>query len=360
MNIHLRAVLAVLTLLAGAALPAWSSGPAGGLPASAQASGVQSRGLDIYFVDVEGGQSTLIVTPSRESLLIDAGYADFDGRDAERILRVAKLAGIDHIDFLLVTHYHSDHVGGVPQLAARIPIRVFLDHGRDTQTSQADRELYSAYLETAQKGAHRVVKPGDTIPLEGVQVVVVAGAGEHLQKALAGAGQANPYCAETKPMAADPTENSQSLGLVLTYGKFRFVDLGDLTWNKELALMCPANPLGTADVLVASHHAGANANSKALVWALRPRVTIINNAPKKGGSPEAWKRIHDAPGRERIWQLHDSVEGGKQYNAGPDYVANGEEKPDQGNYLKLTATPDSGFTMTNSRNGFKVTYPPRN
>ncbi|HET7100602.1 MAG TPA: MBL fold metallo-hydrolase, partial [Terriglobia bacterium] len=335
--------------------PAYAAGPA----ATAQKQNAGAASLKIYFVDVEGGQATLIVTPRGQSLLVDAGWPGFNGRDAERIVRAAKLAGIHRINYLFITHFHADHVGGVPQLAERIPIDHFLDHGADVQKGPGDQKLYSAYLKVAQKGKRRVVKPGDVIPLEGVMVVVVAAAGKHLEQPLAGAGQMNPYCSETKPMPVDPTENAQSAGFVLTYGKFRFVDLGDLTWNKEIALMCPQNRLGRVDVFLASHHSNANSNSRALVWALEPRVTIIGNAPKKGGKPEAWKRIEEAPGRERIWELHYSVEGGKENNAAPDYIANAQDSPDQGHGLELSARPDGGFTVTNSRNGFKEEYPPQ-
>ncbi len=348
-----------LTLFVLAAWPGLQPAYATGPVAAAQKRNAQPASLKIYFVDVEGGQATLIVTPRGQSLLVDTGWPDFGARDADRIVQAAKRAGIHRINYLFVTHFHADHVGGVPQLAARIPIDHFLDHGADVQKGPADQELYSAYLKVAQKGKRRVIKPGDVIPLEGVKVVVVAAAGQHLEQPLAGAGQMNPYCSETKPIPVDPTENAESSGFVLTYGKFRFVDLGDLTWNKEIALMCPRNRLGRADVFLASHHSNANSNSKALVWALEPRVTIIDNAPQKGGTPEAWKRIEEAPGRERIWEIHYSVAGGKEANAAPDYIANAKDSPDQGHYLEVSARPDGGFTVVNSRNGFKVDYPPQ-
>jgi len=355
-----KSIFTFLTLFALAAWPGpWPASAAGPAAAAAQRQNAGPANLKIFFIDVEGGQSTLIVTPSGQSLLVDAGWPDFSARDAERIVQAAKRAGIHRINLLLVTHFHADHVGGVPQLAARIPIDHFLDHGTDVQDGPADQKFYSAYLKVAQKGKRRVIKPGDVIPLKGVRVVVVAAAGRHLRKPLAGAGQANPYCSETKPIPVDRTENPQSAGFVLTYGKFRFVDLGDLTWNKEIALMCPRNRLGRADVFLASHHGNSNSNSRALVWAIEPRVTIIDNAPQKGGTPEAWKRIEEAPGRERIWEIHYSVAGGKEANAAPDYIANSENQPDQGHYLELSARPDGGFTVTNSRNGFNVDYPPR-
>jgi competence protein ComEC len=348
--------IALCALVAWPALqPAYAASPAAG----AQEQAASSASLKIYVIDVEGGQSTLIVTPEHQSLLVDAGWAGFNGRDADRILQAAKLAGIERINYLLITHYHADHVGGVPQLAERIPIDNFLDHGPDVEKDADSRTLYAAYLNTTQKGKHRVVKPGDTIPLRGVKVVVVAAAGKHLRKPLQGAGQTNPYCSETKPMEPDPSENAQSSGIVLAYGKFRFVDLGDLTWNKEIALMCPVNRLGRVDLFLASHHGESISNSKALVWALEPRVTIIDNGAKKGGTPEAWKRIDEAPGRGRVWELHYSEAGGKAANPGAHYLANGDNQPDQGHYLEVSARPDGGFTVINSGNGFKADYPPR-
>ncbi len=349
------------TFIALFALAAWPGlGPAyAASPAASAQAAANPANLKIYVIDVEGGQSTLIVTPAHQSLLVDAGWAGFNGRDADRILQAAKLAGIERINYLLVTHYHVDHVGGVPQLAARIPIDNFLDHGPNVEKNADGRKLYAAYLKATEIGQHRVVKPGDTIPLRGVKVVVVAAAGSHLEQPLVGAGQANPYCSEIRPMEIDPSENAQSSGIVLTYGKFRFVDLGDLTWNKEIALMCPVNRLGRVDLFLASHHGDSSSNSKALVWALEPRVTIIDNGATKGGTAEAWKRIDEAPGRGRIWQLHYSEAGGKTANAAPDYMANADDQPDQGYYLEVSARPDGGFTVANSRTGFKVGYPPR-
>ena len=350
-----RISLGLKIVLASLILSAFVVGPT----AAAQKQNAPAAGLKMFFIDVEGGQSTLIVTPAGQSMLVDTGWPDFNGRDAERIVQAAKVAGIHRINYLFITHFHADHVGGVPQLAARIPIDNFLDHGPDVQKGPADQELYSAYMKVAMKGKHRVVKPGDVIPLEGVNVVVVEAAGRHLEQPLAGAGQPNPYCSEIPGALIDRTENAESSGFVLTYGQFRFVDLGDLTWIKEIGLMCPQNRLGHADLFLASHHSNANSNSKTLVWALRPRVTIINNAPKKGGAPESWKRIHEAPGRERIWELHYSIAGGKEANAAPKYIANPKDSPDEGHYLEVLARPDGGFTVTNSRNGYKVDYPPR-
>ncbi|HTC87862.1 MAG TPA: MBL fold metallo-hydrolase, partial [Bryobacteraceae bacterium] len=213
-----------------------------------------ARPLEIFFIDVEGGQSTLIVSPSGQSLLIDTGWRGFEGRDADRIVAAARAAKVKQIDYLLITHYHRDHVGGVPQLADLMKIVNFLDHGPNTEDSKVTKEDYSDYVKAIQKGEHTVLKPGDTVPVKGLSVKVLTAAGDHITAPLAGAGQPNPFCASTPKRDADPTENAQSTGVLVTFEKFRFLDLGDLTWNKELALMCPDNPIGTVDVLLVSHH----------------------------------------------------------------------------------------------------------
>jgi competence protein ComEC len=310
--------------------------------------------LRIYFIDVEGGQSTLIVTPAGQSLLVDTGWPGFNDRDADRIVAAAREAGLKRIDYLLVTHFHVDHVGGVPQLAARIPIKHFIDHGTNVETNAHANKLYDAYVEAA--GNHRrTVKPGDKIPLRGVSVTILTSGGEHISKPLPGAGQPNPACADVKPLGPDPTENAQSIGFLLTYGKFRFLDLGDLTWDKELALMCPSNPIGTVDVFLVSHHGMAISNSPALVWAVRPRVAIMNNGAKKGGSPEAWTVIEKSPGLEDLWQLHYSVAGGASHNVAEKSIANIGET-DNGCAIELKAHPDGFFTVINTRNEFAKDY----
>ena len=312
--------------------------------------------LHIYFIDVEGGQSTLIVTPSRQSLLVDTGWRGFGGRDAGRIMAVAREAGLKQIDYLLITHFHMDHVGGVPRLAALIPIRHFLDHGGDVETDAQARQLYAAYEEAARKH-RRIVKPGDTIPLRGLSVRILASNGEHIKEPLEGAGDANGACADVPPQAPDPSENAQSVGFVLTFGRFRFLDLGDLTWNKELALICPKNVIGAVDVFLVSHHGMNISNSPALVWAIRPRVAILDNSAKKGGSPEAWTVVEKSPGLEDLWQLHYAEAGGPTHNVAEKFIANPGET-DHGYALELAAHPDGFFTVLNTRNDFAKDYPP--
>ena len=213
-----------------------------------------ARNLEIYFIDVEGGQATLFVSPSGESMLVDAGWAGFNRRDAGRILAAAKTAGVKKIDYLVITHYHADHAGGVPQLAEKLPIRNFVDHGAQTETTRDAQVLYNAYIAFRDKGNHIQVKPGDVIPIKGIEVTVLSSAGELLASPLPGAGQPDAECAGFERHEVDTTENAQSVGLLIAYGGFRMIDLADLTWNKEYDLVCPGNKIGAVDLYLVSHH----------------------------------------------------------------------------------------------------------
>jgi beta-lactamase superfamily II metal-dependent hydrolase len=316
-----------------------------------------AQNLDIYFIDVEGGQATLIVAPSGESLLVDTGWPGFGGRDAGRIVAAAHSANLKRIDYALVTHYHMDHVGGVPQLAERIPVGTFVDHGSNAESGKEADELFDAYQKVSQKVQRRVVAPGDTFALGQVKMEVLTANGLHIGTSLPGAGQPNPYCSAVKREEDDPGENARSVGILLTFGKFRFVDLGDLTWNKELDLMCPDNRIGSVDVYLTSHHGLSISGSKALVWALHPRVAIMNNGARKGGEEAAWQVVKSSPGLKDLWQLHYALAGGPEHNVADSYVANPDEKC-EGKYLKLSARPNGSFSVTNSRNGFSRSYSP--
>jgi competence protein ComEC len=334
------------------------------LPALALPPANSTKSLQIYFIDVEGGQATLFVTPEGQSLLIDTGWPGNNNRDADRIVAAARDAGINTIDFVLITHYHDDHVGGAPPLAAKIPIGTFIDHGENRETSDAitqrDWLAYEQLLTTG-KYKHIVAKPGDILPIQGIRVEVISSDGALIEKALPGAGQPNPACANSASSLGDKTENPRSLGTLITFGKLKILDLGDLTAEKEHELMCPLNKIGKVDVYIASHHGFNQSGSAALVHAVAPRVAIVDNGAKKGGSPSVLDIIRSSPNLAALWQLHFSEEAGPAHNTALEFIAN-SPGPDTGNYLKLAANADGTFSVFNLRTGQSQQYavlPPR-
>jgi beta-lactamase superfamily II metal-dependent hydrolase len=353
----------------------------------AVALGAQARTtLDIYLVDVEGGNATLFVAPSGESLLIDTGNGGAAAaRDGDRIMAAVKDAGLSRIDRLITTHYHGDHFGAMANLAGRIPIGEFIDHGPNVQPNQAtDAFLEKVYPTLYAKSKHTVVKPGDRIGMKGLDIRVVASAGQGITSALPGAGQSNSYCAAHKPKDADPSENAQSVGTHFTFGRFKTVHLGDLTWNKEYDLVCPNNRLGTVDLFIVTHHGQPVSNAPALVHAVAPRVAIMNNGTRKGGQPDAMNVLFSSPGLEDLWQIHFSLLSGQEYTVPGVFIANGVDEqpaampiaaiagpapgpgapaPPAHNgpafWIKVAARDDGSFTVTNARNGFSKTYAAR-
>lgn len=317
-----------------------------------------TRQLSIEFIDTEGGQATLLVTPSGQSLLIDAGWPGNQGRDSDRIIAAAKRHGLSRIDYLLVTHYHLDHIGGVPELAAKFPVGTMIDHGDSTETGKQAVMLEENYRKVIAQGVKRMsIKPGDILPLRDIRVEVVTARGEHVPKPLKGAGtKDNPFCGEEKKKD-DPSENARSIGVLITFGKFRFVDLGDLTWNKELEIACPKHFIGAVDLYLTTHHGLDQSNSKAIVHGLRPRVSVMNNGARKGGSPSAWTIVSSSPGLKDLWQLHYSVAGAKTQNVPDERIANLEEKC-QGHGIQVKAEKNRTFTVTNLRNNLSRTYKP--
>jgi beta-lactamase superfamily II metal-dependent hydrolase len=348
--------------------------------------GRTSKTLDIYLIDVEGGNATLFVAPSGDSMLIDTGNGgQAAARDADRIMAAVNDAGLRQIDHLVTTHYHGDHFGAMAELVGRIPVRTFVDHGPNVQPNpNVDAFLQKVYPELYGKAQHRVVKPGDRLALSGLDVRVVTSAGQVLSTPLPGAGGANPYCAAFKPQAPDAGENAQSVGTHVTFGRFRAVHLGDLTWNKEFDLMCPMNRIGTVDLFVVSHHGQSISNAEVLVHAIEPRVAIMNNGTRKGGQPDAMKVLFTAPRLEDLWQIHFSLLSGQEYTVPGLFIANviddqpatipiaallppapgaGAPPPPVHNgpafWIKVSARDDGSFSVTNSRNGFTRTYAAR-
>lgn len=318
--------------------------------------------LQIYFIDVEGGQATLFVTPEHQSLLIDTGWppdSPASGNSAERIVAAAHQAGLSKIDYVLLTHYHTDHVGGVAALVAHIPVGEFIDHGPNREPDAATQKNFDVYQEVLSSGPydHFVAWPGDTLHLRGVGTTIISGDGNLIASPLPGAGQPNPACANAPAIPADQTENARSLGLLMTFGKLRILDLGDLTSDKEMQLMCPQNKLGKIDIYIVSHHGWEKSNSAPFVRGIAPRVAIMDNGAKKGGSPSAWDNIHNAPGLEDLWQIHYSEEGGSRHNVADSFIAN-PQGPDSGNWIRLDAYPDGSFDVFNSRTQASKHYAP--
>jgi competence protein ComEC len=338
--------------------------------------------LDIYFIDVEGGQSTLYVSPSGESMLVDAGSSG--ERDAGRIADTAKAAGITHIDYVVVTHYDGDHVGGVKDLLDRLPIHTFVDHGpwvpapgASPLTPEVQANIARAnqrYADVRPTGDRYIeAKAGDTIPIKGMDVQMLSSKAAVITKPLAGGGEANPLCRDFITHPQDMSENIYSLGTMIgVFGRFRMLNLGDLTWNTEKDLVCPKNLLGTVDLYLATHHGLARSGPPQLVHAVRPKVALDNNSARKGHSRETWDILKSSPGLEDIWQLHDAVQrpalprfeevrepGGKDANAPESFIANLVEEPPAHSpaYLvKVSVQPDGRYTVTNTRNGFSKEY----
>ena len=316
-----------------------------------------AKNLEVYSIDVEGGQATLFVSPSGESMLVDTGWGGFNKRDADRIAAAAKHSGVKKIDYLVITHFHSDHVGGVLQLGEKLPIRNFVDHGDSVETTPPAKVLFNTYVSFRDKGNHIQVKPGDTIPIKGLDVKVLSAAGNVIGAPLPGAGQTNPDCASFQAKETDTSENAQSVGMLITYGNFRMLDLGDLTWNKEKDLVCPENKIGKVDLYLVSHHGMNASGSPQLVHAIHPKVALMNNGPRKGGTVEAWQTIHDTPGLQDLWQLHFAVAGGKEHNSADNVIANLDEtNVCTGQWIRVDAQKDGSFKLYNSRNKFEQAY----
>ncbi len=328
--------------------------------------------LDIYVIDVEGGEATLFVAPSGESMLADTGWPGFDGRDADRIAAAAADAGIDRLDYLVVSHFHTDHMGGAHQLVERLPVRTFLDHGQTVDEGERQVAAFERYVELRESAEHRVVAPGDIVSLGEVEVTILSSHGEVLTTPLAGAGELNAYCDGFEFHGSDVTdrygdaEDQRSLSAHLGFGAFRTVIMGDLTWNKEHPLMCPDNKIGTVDLYLVSHHGSDTSGAEALVHALAPRAAVMNNGPRKGGARRTFEILGRAQTLEDLWQNHYSIPGGP-LNAPDRFIANlqdfapaeDEDAVHTGPsaWIKVGARSNGSFTISNSRNGHSKTYP---
>ena len=316
--------------------------------------------LSIYFIDVEGGAATLIVTPAGESVLIDAGWDGADGRDAKRIQAAMQLAGIGAIDHLVVTHYHRDHYGGVPELSRLVTIKRFYDHGKMAALGEDPQfaERYGAY-QAAAKNETITLKAGDTISLKNVEglppirlLCVAANAG-----LIAKQTKPNPECNPALERQPDASENGRSVGLWLQWGKFDFVNLADLTSAVLPGLFCPANQIGEVDLYQATWHGGTLPNNGILLRSLRPTVTVMINGPRKGGHQDVVKLLQELPSSRALYQLHRNVQTTAEQNTPAEFIANLEQQPDDGNMIAVAIDVKKDFfSVTNSRTQRSQSY----
>jgi competence protein ComEC len=334
------------------------------------ATAAPAKTLNIYFIDVEGGQSTLLVTPEGDSLLIDTGWAGNgahgakagepgQSRDANRILAAARDAGIRQIDYVLITHFHGDHDGGVVELSRLLPIRHFIDHGGFAAGAQLDADTkaaYEAYRTVRDKVDHIEPKPGDRLPFKEIDAIIVSAAASTIDKPFEGAGELNTACARSAMPPRDTVENPRSTGLVVAFGHFRFLDVGDLTGEPLFKLACPNNMIGQVDAYLVAHHGGADAADPATFAAFKPRAVIMNNGLKKGGSRAVYEVLHHVQGLEDVWQLHRSKAAGDQ-NFARERIANIDEST--AHWIKLTASEDGSFRVINGRTGLGKNYSKR-
>ena len=320
-------------------------------------------GLEIYWIDVEGGAATLIVTPARQSILMDAGWERPDERDARRIQDALRDAGVDRIDYFIASHFHGDHVGGLPALAARVPIGRFVDHGDSVeQSTERGLATWNAYRSVAE-GRRRTIAPGDKLPLRDLEFSFVLAGGRTLDRPLLPLGP-NPHCdgIETHPgihpgiYPEEGGENARSVGYLASLGAFQFLNLGDATRNVQYALACPENLLGEVDIYQVPHH--GNGVAPELTWALAPTVAVINNGPRKGGSAAGFQVVARSPRLGDIWQSHRALDTAAAYRAADDLTANLATEDDcRGHWIKATVDPEGrSYSLTNGRNGASRAY----
>lgn len=317
--------------------------------------------LDFYVIDVEGGKAIIVKNPSGQTMLIDGGMPGISDRDLKRVEAAAQAAGVKRFDVALITHYDVDHVGNIPNIDAKLPITLLVDHGAllpNPKLAGINRRSADAYVAFLPGRKRLSVKPGDVIPFKDVRITVVTSAEQVLSKALSGGGKANGACPADKPAETRGDDNASSIGTLWQFGKFRMADFADLLKWVEFNLMCPKNPVGAVDLLMVSHHGLAFSNSAALVQALQPKVAIVNNGERKGISPEVAKMLRGSPGLQDIWQLHYSTTAGPDLNTSEDHIANMKAQGCEGHWIKVSARRDGTYTVTNTRNNASQMYKP--
>ncbi|MGA7237170.1 MAG: MBL fold metallo-hydrolase [Bryobacteraceae bacterium] len=319
--------------------------------------------LDMYVLDTEGGKAEIIRTPSGQAVLIDAGFPSANRRDLQRILAVAKEIGITSFDYLIVSHFDVDHVGNVPALAAEIPVKTFVDHGTlspDPKMNPVNTRAAEAYFAFVQGKKRIIVKRGDKIPLRDVDVTVLTSNGKAIgvppKGAGAGAGKPNPACPAEPREELMNDDNSGSVGELWKFGNFRMADFGDLLKWVENRLVCPTNNVGKVDLFMVNHHGVNLSNSPELVAALAPKAAIMNNGARKGNAVDTVTTLRNAVSKPDVWQVHFSIGIPAELNPPEDFIANLSAANDEAKMIKVSASKDGSFTITNTRNGFTKTY----
>lgn len=370
-------------ILAGACLLLPCGAKAADKPQASKAQAAKpsaTKDLRIVTVDVEGGAAVLFVTPEGKSLLIDTGWPPGMGgprpmpgappappmpSSAERIAAAAASLGVTKIDYLLMTHYHVDHLGGLQALLAKLPVGTFIDHGPNRedlaananprQATMAPATLYPGWVAAYAGHGHITAEVGKKLDIGSMHLEFVTSDGHVPDAPLPGAGQPNPLCSDVPPKEKDGgQENVRSVGTLITFGKTRILDLGDLTWNKEIELLCPVNKVGKVDLYFVTGH-GMDLSSSPPTAALAPVVAVMQNGPTKGGDEAVIKTVDSFPGLEGFWRLHYSVRY-PELNGDPNFIANLEPLPDQGYSIGMDITPRGEITVMNGRNQFSKTY----
>lgn len=330
-------------------------------PADAQ----EPRSLDIYFLDMFGGGSTLIVTPLGESVLIDTGSLRPEHRDADRILRACEDAGLKQIDYLVTTHFHSDHFGAILEVSQRIPVKRFMDKGTYAPAEDGDsrwaKGLYELY-EQATKGNVTTVRAGDDIALKNDSDGKLPPIWLHCfaadKKVESFDGDVDAPVDGFKMDKADGTDNARSIALLLTYGSFKFFAGGDITWNVEHHVIHPINRIGKVDLYQVTHHGWDLSNNTLLLKALDPTVAVAPNGPRKGIQPRTFQDLAALPNLKALYQIHFNTEHDGRYNTQPEFIANPKANPNQGEFLKASIRSDEGvFTVQIGPDGQRQTYP---
>jgi competence protein ComEC len=361
---------------------------------------------EFYAIDSEG-KAMLTIAPSGETMLVDLGWTGFgaQGATTNQVVQGLKTIGVKRIDHLLISHFDVDHIGDISELLAAIPVGHCYDHGEIQlppdggaapgrgaapggppagagrgpapagqpgaaapggagrggagNMAESSRQSYQKYADACEKIGRTILKPGDKVPIKGLDVQVIHAAGKWITQPLPGAGQPNPACATTTQPALVPRdlEDNASIGLLYTYGKFRFYDPADLEGYYAHALVCPNNPIGTVDLWSVNVHGQGKGYSAATASALKAPVVIefTDGRMGRGNDASVWDALHALPAVPDIWLLHANKRSGAEKNPPEDFIAN-IATPDEMKSLKISAEQSGTFTITNLRNGFSKTY----